>query len=308
MYHRADISSFTLHSQISIMILRTLFVFSFLVFFGGCATLQAPVYISPEISSTTPTVDLLSFEEVHFTQEFVTKNTHSVPAKIESFSYRVLVRDTEIARGSKTPQMELQKDAEDRFSIPFQINFTELESTIGVFPERETLPYEMRAFVVSYPLSDVSDEGSVTDTLTFNGEFPLLQSPRIVLDTLMLHSFNLAIAELELRVRVVNPNSVPVTMNRADFTIEVDGTTWHRNQINQQVTVPPRADVVLDIPFSMRPRDFGTEVYRNLNMEQEFTYSVMGNAPVMINHPAFTGPHNWDFERSGNQKFDRLQN
>ena len=291
------------------MISRTLFVFSFLVFLGGCVTLQAPEYISPEIASENTTVDLLSFEEVHFNQEFVTKNPHSVPALIESFSYQVLVRDTEIASGSVTPQIELQKDAEDRFSIPFQIAFSELENTIGVFPERENLPYEMRAYVVSSPIDENSDEVSVTDTLTFNGEFPLLQSPRIVLDTLMLHSFNLAIAELELRVRVVNPNSIPVTLSSADIMIEVDGTTWHRNQINQQVTVPPRADVVLDIPFSMRPRDFGTEVYRNLNMEQEFTYSVSGSAPVSINHPAFTGgPHYWNFERSGNQQFDRLQN
>ena len=74
------------------------------------------------------------------------------------------------------------------------LRFDTLRARIGEFPDRATLPYELRAVTMAHSVTEGFDPPeATTDTLTFAGEFPILTRPRLFVDTLMIKSFNLAI-------------------------------------------------------------------------------------------------------------------
>lgn len=285
---------------------RLFLLLMFSITLAGCGLLR-PAFQSPELVEQETAVESLSFSEVTMAHTFEIRNNQSSAARITGIDYAVYLNETDISRGKIESARELDRNATEQLRIPFSISFQNLIQYFGVLPERETLPYKLVTITESVP-SDREIEVPLRDTLEFRGEFPLLQEPVIAVDTLMLKSFNLAIAELELRVRIVNPNSIPVTVDNIDVTLSVDGTAWHNQKLSQAITVPARSDVVFDAPFSMRPRQFDTSVYRNLNMEQAFEYRLAGSARAAVDYPGFVGPHNWTFHGRGQQQFERLGN
>lgn len=273
---------------------------------AGCAS--PAVFQNPDITEVDQSVESLSFEEVRFYHIFDVRNAQAYVAELQTVSYSVTVGERVITDGVLEPGLRVDAGDIEALTVPLRVNYAQLQNQIGSFPERENLPYALEVIVTSASVPEQADQSPATaiDTLSFSGDFPLLQEPRLFVDTLMIKSFNLAIAELEMRVRLVNPNAVPITFNTGSYALEVDGATWHNQSISQNITIPAQSDVVLDTPFSMRPREFNTQVYRMLNMEQPFDYTVTGSFGIRVSHPSFMRAHTWSFSRPGNHQFPRL--
>jgi len=276
-----------------------------LLFVAGCVT-TAPFAV-PELSENRQEITALDFDQVQISHVFDVINDQKVGANLHKVSYRLTVGNYTVLEGENEPALELGANEPGTLELPMDLRFDTLRARIGEFPDRATLPYELRAVTMAHSVTEGFDPPeATTDTLTFAGEFPILTRPRLFVDTLMIKSFNLAIAELEMRVRLVNPNAVPVTFNTGSYALQVNGVTWHNQSVNQLITIPPTSDIVLDTPFSMRPREFDTQVYRMLNMEQEFEYTVTGNFDIRADSPWFSGTYNWEFNRTGSHQFPRL--
>ena len=276
---------------------------------AGCAS--PAVFQMPEMAETTSAVTSLDFEGVVLNHELQVRNHQDFTALTRLDRYQMRSGQVLISEGDLEMEFLLSPQEERNIVVPAVVSFDALRAPGGMLPEREELPYQL--FLFASAKADLPDAGEaesavLLDTLVLNGAIPLLERPRLYPDTLMLRSFNLAIAELELRVRVVNPGAYPVTLNDISFTVKVDDTQWHAQQIGQAITVPARADIVFDAPFSMRPRNFNTQVYRYLNMNEPFEFTLEGDALISVSHPAFGMPERWLFSRTDRQQFERAGN
>jgi LEA14-like dessication related protein len=276
----------------------------------GCAT--PAIFQMPEIEESSSNVTSLDFDGVAVKHELLVRNHQEFSALTRLGQYEIRSGEVLLAEGNLGYDMELAGQEQRNIVVPGSISFDAIRSVTGALPEREELPYQMMVFTSAERIgegsAEVSEPKVLLDTLRLSGLVPLIERPRVYPDTLMLKSFNLAVAELELRIRVVNPGSHPVTLNDISFSLNVDDAVWHTQQIGQAITVPARADIVFDAPFSMRPRNFGTQVYRYLNMSAPFDYTLTGNAVISVTHPAFGTPERMMFTRTGRQQFERLGN
>lgn len=285
---------------------RLLALIVFTVWLSACTT-PAP-FVTPQFSEVDQDVESLRFDEVRFYHIFDVRNAQAYIADIQRIDWNLSAGEIPLSSGTLEPGLRVEAGDVEALTIPLRIGYQDLQSRIGTFPEREDLPYQLRMIVrsASVPATEAESPSSAIDTLTFSGNFPLLQEPRAFVDTLMIHSFNLAIAQLEMRVRLVNPNAVPLTFNTGSYQLVVDGVTWHNQSISQNITIPAHSDIVLDTPFSMRPREFNTQVYRMLNMEQPFNFSMSGSFEIRANNPSFMRTHRWEFSSTGQHQFPRL--
>lgn len=285
---------------------RLLALIVFTVWLSACTT-PAP-FVTPQFSEVDQDVESLRFDEVRFYHIFDVRNAQAYIADIQRIDWSLSAGEIPLSSGTLEPGLRVDAGDVEALTIPLRIGYQDLQSRIGTFPEREDLPYQLRMIVrsASVPAAEAASPSTAIDTLTFSGNFPLLQEPRAIVDTLMIHSFNLAIAQLEMRVRLVNPNAVPLTFNTGSYQLVVDGVTWHNQSISQNITIPAHSDIVLDTPFSMRPREFNTQVYRMLNMEQPFDFTMSGSFEIRANNPSFMRTHRWEFSATGQHQFPRL--
>lgn len=282
-----------------------------IIYAGLCVVLASCTVLGGGGKFVTPEAAPASIEVSHFDFDSVTilapvqiVNNSRSAAEFGSAGYTMSIAGREVGAGSLTIS---RLDAAQSQVLPLEVtlNYEELFQKLGGFADRETLPLTLLTVLESR--NETQDDAVfIASTSSSSAEIPALSKPQIIVDALALKSFNMAIAELELRVRIVNPNAVPLELSGLQFVISVDGKSWHTQEILQNITVPVRSDVVLDAPFSVRPREHSTEVYRMLNMSQEFEFTVSGSGDAFVDIDGFTTPYIWDFERKGQQKFERL--
>lgn len=273
----------------------------------GCVSLRGPVFTPPTLATEEPRDLSIDFEQVHFTQPLILTNPLSADAYLQESRYTLRIGGQEITSGELSAPDRIAAKTSAEVLLPINLQFHDLMQRFGGFSDRESLPYTIQVDLAATAVEG-SNEALVRASYTAEGTFPVLLAPRVVVDTLLLKSFSLAVAELELRIRVVNPNAVPLTFSATSLALMVDDQAWHRQELTQAFTVPGRSDVVFDTPFRMRPRDYGTDVYRKLNMEQPFDFTLNGQSRVQVDMQGFGSAVTWSFSPRGNQQFDRLSN
>lgn len=277
------------------------------VILAGCATSKSVENVSPEISVDGISITDVSFDGVDLMAAVSSENDPNAGSGATRYNYRIIIGGQTLASGSVEPIPDPGPHSGSTAKVPFTIDYKDVFQRFGDLGDRETLPFIMETTLISDPITaDPANKPVQIDSLA--SSIPVLKKPGIVIDTLMLHSFNLAVATLELRLRVVNPNAFPVMVTGLNFDLIVEETEWHHQELADRIEVPAKSDIVINTPFSMRPRDFSTEVYRMLNMSQEFGFTVKGGADFTVDILEFQASESADFKLSQIQKFDRLGN
>jgi len=286
------------------LISASILVFSILV---GCATTNVVEYKSPKFQMSDIEVSSIDFDGLTMTSNVSTLNEQTFGSTILEHNYKVIVSDQIIVSGNIDNAAEMGPEQSTNSKLDIYIPFSALFSRFNSFGDMETIPVLIESTIKSKQ-SGSETALPIVQIDSIQTRVPVIQLPRIVVDTLELKSFNLAVAELDLSLRIINPNPVPVIVNSLEFDILVYGTRWTNQRINQRFEVPIRSDIVINTPFSMRPRDFNTEVYRMLNMSQEFEFHINGTVYYDIQLSNFRAGDATLFRVSQLQKFDRLGN
>ncbi|HAC15811.1 MAG TPA: hypothetical protein DCE78_07685 [Bacteroidetes bacterium] len=279
-------------------------VFLTTIFLVSCAGSKVALYEGPSLLMSEPTLTDLTFDSMHLTADLTTSPDNDPTAEMLSSKYFLTVADDTV----KSDDFDFVLNADGgttQLDVP--LDYETLFNLFGSFGDREDIPAQLHAEIQSRPAGQ-PDLVATKSTVFSQVNLPILQRPSVFIDTLMLKSFNLANAELEVRLRIVNPNAVPIQVSGTLFDLKVDGTRWHTQVVNQEFEVPVRSDIVINAPFEMRPRDFDTSVYRKLNMAQEFKYEITGTMQIGVIIAGFNEPLTLDFDLSQSQQFERLSN
>lgn len=273
----------------------------------SCATTTNLVF-----NGATPTTDSFELTEIDFDGlqvliPYSLQNDQTADITVTSaFWNLVIAGDTLMTHDIQTiPAITAGESVDGHIKIPIQYEM--LLNRFGSFGQLTHIPAIVHASFDAVPTAR-PELTRATQSISTEIAIPALQTPEIHIDTLILHSFNLAVAELEVRLRIVNPNPFPVSVSETQFAVTVDGTNWHTQSINQRFEVPIRSDIVINAPFSMRPRDFNTDVYRKLNMSQEFEYHVRGSLHTDVHLDGFLSPQLLNFHKRRIHQFERLSN
>lgn len=278
-----------------------------LIVISGCIALGQAAFVPADTEIRKTDVSSVSFEGVEMKYELHVSNPQDYEATLRRISWEMTIGDAVVFSNDSEPYQTLTYKQATTVDQKIDLRWTDIFGTTIRTHMLGNLPFTLTAEIETVPASEnvLLPEGAefLIATSTKSGVFPMVSRPVIAIDTLALKSFNLAIAHLELRVRFKNPNPWPATFTDTELVVMVDNDIWLKRTIRTDFMVPERSDIVMDIPFTMRPRDFSTQVYRKLNMSQEFDFSLTGNTSVAIFSDGFTISDEIEIQDSQSQRF-----
>jgi LEA14-like dessication related protein len=104
-----------------------------------------------------------------------------------------------------------------------------------------------------------------------------LRNVQIGVDGVRVESVNLTSARLNFSLRITNPNTNAVTIDRTDYTVLINNISLGTGQNLERVTMPAGGSMVIPQPFTVSFSGAAQSVWSYL-IEGEADYRLVGTA------------------------------
>jgi len=117
-------------------------------------------------------------------------------------------------------------------------------------------------------------------------------SPQVSLADFRIKDLGLLSQNYQLRLRVKNPNSFPLPINRLDYQLHINDQEFTKGMTNQAVTIPASGEEFLDLEVASNlMRIIGQWSDLKTVLNQDFNYRLSGNVNVMEGVPQLPFEH-----------------
>ena len=236
----------------------------------------------------------LSFREAAFMFDIQIRNPNPVGITLAGFDYDFLLNGKSFISGDQQEGLEIKAQGEHLVRLPVTLAFSNIYETFTGLKNRDSSTYELNCgFSFDLPVL-----GPVRVPVDTQGDLPLIKLPSIELDALKLNQLGFTGAELELDIRLDNPNGFSMILEKLNYQLLVGGQQWVSGAAQQPVEVTKKGESLLSIPISLNFLQVGQSVYQMLNGDQELNYELKGDFDVTSTLPLLEKA-NLDFDRSG---------
>lgn len=104
-----------------------------------------------------------------------------------------------------------------------------------------------------------------------------LRNVQISVDGVRVESVNLTSAMLNISLRIVNPNTNAVTIDRTDYTVFINNVSLGSGQNLERVTIPAGGSMVIPQPFTVSYSGAAQSVWSYI-IQGEADYRLVGTA------------------------------
>ena len=271
---------------------------SICMFFNSCAGIRGLAESAgvqePQVDIVGAKVTGLSFQNADLMFDIRIDNPNPVGIKLAGFDYDFLINDNTFVNGDQHEGIEIKAQGEHTVHLPLSVEFSSLYNAFQSLRERDTSSYQLNCgFSFDVPIL-----GLVRIPVSTKGDLPLLKFPQVSLDKLSLKNLGLTGADLELSVRLNNPNAFSMLLERFNYQFLVNGQPWASGDASHTVELVKKGESLLLIPISLNFLQVGQSVYEMLTGDEELNYNFTGDFYVTSTLPLFKKA-NLDFDRSG---------
>lgn len=272
---------FRLHTLLAI----ALAFISIVVMFVACSGLKELAETAkvrrPEVRFVGSRLTGLSFREAGFMFDIQIQNPNPLGVKLAGFDYDFLINGSSFVNGDQEEGLEIKPQGEHTVHLPISFEFSSLYNAIESLRHNDNSTYELNCGL-SFDLPIL---GPVRVPLSTSGNLPLVKLPKVHLDGLKLKHLSLSGADLELAVRLNNPNAFSMILERFNYQLNINGQSWASGEALQKTKLTERGEGVLAIPLSLNFTQIGRSVYGMLTGDQSFDYQLQGDLDVTSSFP-----------------------
>ena len=268
------------------------------IFFNSCAGIRGLVESAgvqePRVEIVGAKMTGLSFQNADFMFDIRIDNPNPVGIKLAGFDYDFLINDNTFVNGDQEEGIEIKAGGDHTVHLPLLVEFSSLYNAFQSLRERDTSSYQLNCgFSFDVPIL-----GPVRIPVSAKGDLPLLRLPKVDLDGLSLKHLGLTGADLELGVRLNNPNAFSLLLERFDYQFLINGQPWASGEIQQKTEVSEKGERLLSVPISLNFLKVGQSVYEVLTGDQELSYELKGDFDVRCTLPLLEKA-SLNFDRAG---------
>lgn len=249
-----------------------------LLVFMGCATARDIARIlKPDVRLKDVHLASLSFDAAELVIDVGIENPNPlVPIALTRVDYDLKINDISFLKGQQPQQLRIDPAGGAVFQIPMTLNYKNLYETFQSLRDQD-----MTAYNIDCGLSfELPGLGVARVPLAASGEFPAVKLPSISVDGLKVKNVNVTGANMELQLRMENPNAFDVLLNSFNYELTVNGKSWAKGLGAKQIQVGSKGESAITIPIAMDFAQIGVTVYQMLSGEEQFDYSFEGNLDV----------------------------
>ncbi len=266
------------------------------IFIAGCSTLKDFANIQqPTVDFNRVSVQSFSFNGVNLLFDFEVNNPNQVGVDAEEYSYEFFINDNSFISGRQEENLRIERGSSSFVQIPVSLNFSDIYNTITDLAGRDSLSYR----IASEIQFDIPGLGTRMVPVSTAGGLPIPKFPKIEFGGIEVNNITLSGADLELGIKVFNPNSFGLSLSKVDYLLNVNGREWLDASIVENVRVGALEENVVRIPIRLDAAQMGSILRELMSGSSELQYDLSGSADISADLEEFEVNGTLPFDLSG---------
>ncbi len=264
------------------------------ILFSGCKTglssIKNPiqsVFNQPEVTTSGLEITSLTFESIEGVLNIAINNINSISVDYPQVTWSIKLGETVFKTESLPAGNKIAPNTVEEIQIPVSIPFKELYEKYPSFTRLDIVPYTVNAdFNFKLPIF-----GKSNNSVVATGELPLLKTPVLALDSILLTSMEPEQVEFAVTASIQNKNGFDINLERVNYSLIINNTQWAMGNTRRQILAGPgqKSDIPLNI--QLRTSSMVSEAYGLVMSEQDVRFDFKGTLFCRT-----TSPHLTSFE------------
>jgi LEA14-like dessication related protein len=244
---------------------------------AGCALVRTTAGIDdPDVWISNVSVADASFEHVDLLFDVAIKNPNNVAATLHGFNYSLLLDNLQVLNGTQETTIAIAARDSSTVPVPVTIRLADVYELYTNLRDKDEIPYALLADLnFDLPLL-----GRVNVPVAREGMLPIPKEPIITVEDLKVTRVGLTSADVELYLRINNPNTFDVLLDSLAYEFSVNDTQWGRGSIKERTTVNEKGETILRLPFTLDTAAMGQTFTRFLSGMEPIKYRLQGAATL----------------------------
>tara|TARA_R100001143_G_C3361193_1_gene136099 strand:+ start:14003 stop:14854 length:852 start_codon:yes stop_codon:yes gene_type:complete len=262
----------------------------------GCSTLRDIANIQqPTVDFNRVSVQSFTFNGVNLLFDFEVNNPNQVGVDAEEYNYEFFINDNSFVSGRQEENLRIDRRSSSFVQIPVSLNFSEIYNTFGSLAGRDSLSYR----IASEIQFDIPGLGTRMVPFSAAGGLPIPKVPNIEFGGIEVKNLSFSGADLELGIRIFNPNSFGLNLSKLDYLLNVNGRQWLNASMLESFRIGAKEENILRIPIRLNAAEMGSVLREMMGGSSELQYDLSGAADITAEIDEFDVSGTLPFELSG---------
>jgi LEA14-like dessication related protein len=248
----------------------------------------------PRVNFAGAKLERLSFEEIGLRFDINVANPNPIGVKLTGFDFDFLLNERSFVQGENNTGVEIPANGSRILPVLVSIKFDDIYQTFAGLRNDDSTSYEINAGV-SFDLPFL---GPQRIPVSKSGSVPLIKIPKIGVESLRVERLNFTGADLNLRVRLNNPNPFSFLLNQLNYRLEINGAEWLEGASELSQSVNAKGQSILSLPIALNFLQIGQSAAQLLRGDAVVDYRFHGSANLSSTLPVF-GAANFSFDQAG---------
>lgn len=267
-----------------------------MIFIAGCSALKDFANIQqPTVDFNRVTVQSFNFSSVNLLFDFEVNNPNQVGVDAEEYSYEFFINDNSFISGRQEENLRIERSSSSFVQIPVSLNFTEISDMFASFGGRDSFSYR----IASEVQFDIPGLGRRMVPVSTEGELPIPRLPRLEFGGFDVTNLSMSGADLELGIRIFNPNSFGLNLSNVDYLLNVNGREWLDAKIVENIRIGANEENLVKIPIRLNAAQMGSVLVEMMRGSSELRYNLSGSADVSAEIDEFDVSGTLPFDLTG---------
>ncbi|MFP4090758.1 MAG: LEA type 2 family protein [Cyclobacteriaceae bacterium] len=248
-------------------------------------------FLLPELKVAS--IQIKSFEEKGIDLELalVIDNKMPISLQLDSVSYRIELEDKQIVESTYPDSISLEASDSSTISLPVTVQPDSIIQGIENANQenKDSLRLEVHTtFLTNLPVAQGPHD------LSLNSRIPFIRKPDIVVENVRLEKLGLNQSNVDIKIRVINPNKIPFAIENTVFQFNVNkdelvsGDFRERTELAAEdtatFTIPVKIDVgqVGETAFNLLFNPGNTNYTFSMNTRLESDVDMIDNSSVVV--------------------------
>lgn len=228
----------------------------------------------PQVDFVDAKISGLSFSGIDLLFDLKVKNPNKIGVKLAGFDYDLLLDGISFLTGNQTRGIEIPSLGEEVIQLPVSLSFLDIYRTFQNLRDQGLSNYQMK-FGFSFEMPIL---GVIRIPVSKSGDFPLIKTPKISLESLNIEKLNITNADMKLRLKVNNPNVFAMILKGGNYQLKLNNQNIFSGVMSDKdVQIKENSDGIIEMPISLDFLNVGKSVYQMLSGNKSLSYDLVGN-------------------------------
>ncbi|CAN6297091.1 unnamed protein product [Urochloa humidicola] len=199
----------------------------------------------------------ISLHRADLVVDVLIKNPNPVPIPLVDIDYLIDSDGRKLVSGLIPDAGTIHAHGEETVKIPVSLVFDDIKSTYKDIQPGSIIPYLVRVVL----LVDVPIIGRIKIPLQKAGEIPVPYKPDVDVEKIKFHHFSFEETTATLHIKLENKNDFDLGLNLFEYEMWLGDDSIASAELTQNTKIEKQGITRMQIPFSFRPKDFGSAVW-----------------------------------------------